>query len=58
MDVRFIQFIPIVERATETMLEIANVGWSTERKEKRPLYVQQGSYVTDRSVGSRPTGSS
>ena len=56
MDVRFIQFIPIVERATETMLEIANVGWSTERKEKRPLYVQQGSYVTDRSVGSEAYG--
>ncbi len=56
MDVQFIQFIPIVERATETMLEIANVGWSTEHKEERPLYVQEGSHVTDRSVGSEAYG--
>lgn len=51
MGVRFIQFIPIVERATETLLPLANLGWSTGRKDKRPLYVQAGSYVTDRSVG-------
>jgi uncharacterized protein len=50
MGVEFIQFIPIVERATETILPLANLGWSTNRKEKRPLYVQAGSQVTDRSV--------
>lgn len=50
MEARFIQFIPIVERATETLLPLANLGWSTERKEKRPLYVQAGNRVTDRSV--------
>ena len=50
MGVRFIQFIPIVERATEELLQIANLGWSTERKEKRPLYTQEGTSVTDRSV--------
>jgi uncharacterized protein len=50
MGVRFLQFIPIVERATETLLPLANLGWSTERKEKRPIYVQAGSHVTDRSV--------
>jgi uncharacterized protein len=47
---RFIQFIPIVERATETFLPLANLGWSTSSKEKRPLYVQAGNQVTDRSV--------
>jgi uncharacterized protein len=50
MGVRFIQFIPIVERTTETLLPLANLGWSTSRKEKRPLYVQAGNRVTDRTV--------
>lgn len=52
MGVQFIQFIPVVERTTETMLSIANIGWKTgeERSEKRPLYVQQGDRVTDRTV--------
>jgi uncharacterized protein len=50
MGVRFLQFIPIVERATEALLPLANLGWSTERKDQRPLYVQSGAYVTDRSV--------
>jgi uncharacterized protein len=56
MGVRFIQFIPIVERATETLLPLANLGWSTNRKQKRPLYVQAGSRVTDRSVGPEAFG--
>ena len=56
MGVRFIQFIPIVERTTETLLPLANLGWSTSNKEDRPLYVQQGSHVTDRSVGSAAYG--
>jgi uncharacterized protein len=56
MGVRFVQFIPIIERATETLLPLANLGWSTERKEKRPLYVQAGSNVTDRSVGPEAYG--
>ena len=54
MGVRYIQFIPIVERTTETMLPIANIGWKTgagdSRREKRPLYVLEGNLVTDRSV--------
>ena len=50
MGARFIQFIPIIERATEALLPLANLGWSTERKEQRPLYVQAGNRVTDRSV--------
>lgn len=56
MGVRFIQFIPIVERTTETLLPLANLGWSTSRKEKRPLYVQSGNVVTDRTVDPEAYG--
>ncbi|GMQ93331.1 MAG: anaerobic sulfatase maturase [Acidimicrobiia bacterium] len=56
MGVQFIQFIPIVERATETVLPLANLGWSTSSNETRPLYVQAGSHVTDRSVGPEAYG--
>ena len=49
MGVKFMQFIPIVERVTETLLPLANLGWSTERDD-RPLYIQEGHHVTDRSV--------
>jgi uncharacterized protein len=47
LNVLFMQFIPIVERVTETLLPLANLGGSTERKEKRPLNVQAGSLVND-----------
>ena len=53
---RFIQFIPIIERSTETMLEIANLGWSSNHKEKRPLYTQTGTHVTERSVSPEGYG--
>jgi uncharacterized protein len=46
---RFMQFIPIVERTTERLLPIANEGWG-ESVRDRPLYVQEGDLVTDRSV--------
>jgi uncharacterized protein len=49
LGVKFMQFIPIVERVTETLLPLANLGWSTERDD-RPLYLQTGHHVTDRSV--------
>jgi serine-type anaerobic sulfatase-maturating enzyme len=45
----FIQFIPIVERATPETLDAANAGWG-ERGQLRPLYVLDGSLVTDRTV--------
>ena len=32
MGVQFIQFIPIVERTTETLLPLANIGWSTSKE--------------------------
>jgi uncharacterized protein len=50
MGVRFMQFIPIVERVTETLLPLANLGWGSERGEDRPLYLQTGNRVTDRTV--------
>ena len=58
MGVGYIQFIPIVERATETMLPLANIGWKTgdKKNEKRPLYVLEGNHVTDRSVGPEAFG--
>ncbi len=68
----FIQFIPIIERATPELLPIANLGWGDYGKEsvgddprvrpiarssKRPLYVTQGSLVTERSVKAAQWGS-
>ena len=44
----FIQFIPIVERVTPELLDIANKDWG--ERQDRPLYIQQGDMVTDRSV--------
>ena len=45
----FMQFIPIIERTTPEMLPVANEGWGETVKD-RPLYVQDGDLVTDRSV--------
>jgi uncharacterized protein len=61
---QFIQFIPIIERATPELLPIANQGWgdySGETNAKveelpvaksagRPLYTTEGSLVTGRSI--------
>jgi uncharacterized protein len=47
---RFIQLIPIVERATPELLPLANEGWGPRRGAPRPLYTQQGELVTERSV--------
>ena len=46
---RFLQLIPIVERATPALLQLANKGWG-DRHKRRPLYVQDGTLVTERSV--------
>lgn len=48
--VEFIQFIPIIERATSEILPLANQGWSVHPGSSRLLYVQKGNMVTDRSV--------
>lgn len=52
---RFIQFIPIVERATSETLPIANEGWG-EGVQGRPLYTQEGSLLTDRSISPEGYG--
>jgi uncharacterized protein len=47
---RYLQFIPIVERATPESLTAADAGWATAGREVRPLYTLEGSLVTKRSV--------
>ena len=49
---QFMQFIPIIERMTEP--PGSNGSWSSWRD--RPLYVQEGTYVTDRSVTAKQYG--
>ena len=46
---QYVQFIPIVERTTPEMIEIANAGWG-DRNHRRPLYTQNGNAVTERTV--------
>ena len=50
MKAEFLQFIPIIERATAETLPIANEGWSERPGGERPLYIQKGEIVTVRSV--------
>ena len=66
----FIQFIPIVERATPELLPVANRGWGDQnlpnedelaglpvaKSSKRPLYTLEGSLVTHRSVKAEQWG--
>jgi len=52
---RFMQFIPIVERATPQTLPIANEGWGAKVLD-RPLYTQEGDLVTERSISPRGYG--
>jgi uncharacterized protein len=47
---QYMQFIPIVERATLETLPVANQGWGERPGSNRPLYTQFGELVTDRSV--------
>ena len=54
-DARFMQFIPIVERATSETYSIANEGWG-EGVRGRPLYTQQGNLVTERSISPEGYG--
>jgi serine-type anaerobic sulfatase-maturating enzyme len=50
---RFIQFIPIIERVAEAA-EDGTVPWTSWRD--RPLYVQEGTRVTGRSVTAKQYG--
>jgi uncharacterized protein len=51
-----LQFIPIVERTTEAMIPLANLGWGKRPGADRPLYLQHGGQVTERSVGAEQFG--
>jgi uncharacterized protein len=53
---RYIQFIPVVERATERTLPLADQGWDGLRGTDRPLYKQEGNLVTRRTVGAEQFG--
>jgi len=46
----FMQFIPIIERATQETLPVANQGWSERSGSQRPLYTQVGDLLTERSI--------
>jgi uncharacterized protein len=53
----WMQFIPIVERATAETLETANKGWGERPgRMSRPLYTQTGDLVTERTVGGEQYG--
>jgi uncharacterized protein len=52
---QYIQFIPIVERATPELLPLANEGWG-DAHHARPLYTLEGSLVTERTVGAEQWG--
>ncbi|MGA9584401.1 MAG: anaerobic sulfatase maturase [Terracidiphilus sp.] len=56
MGAKWVQFIPIVERANADTIQIANLGWSEQADGKRILYTQSGNLVTNRTVGSRQYG--
>jgi uncharacterized protein len=53
---QYIQFIPIVERATSRTLPLANSGWRESDNKKRILYTQAGDRVTERSVPASEYG--
>ncbi len=52
----WVQFIPIVERASADTIQIANLGWSDRPDHKRLLYTQSGNLVTNRTVGGKQYG--
>lgn len=54
---RYIQFIPVVERGTPETIAAANLGWGSTRGLDRPLYKQEGTMVTRRSVKAKQFGS-
>jgi len=56
MKAKWLQFIPVVERASAETIEIANQGWSEQPGRKRLLYTQSGDLVTDRSVRGEQYG--
>ena len=57
LDAQYIQLIPIVERATPETITLANQGWGGQRGTDRPLYMQSGNLVTERTVTAAQFGS-
>ena len=53
---QFIQFIPIIERATAETLPLANKGWGEANSGERALYMQDGHMVTHRSIKPKQFG--
>ena len=53
---KWVQFIPIIERASDETIQIANLGWGDRPGSKRLLYTQTGNRVTERSVGGEQYG--
>jgi uncharacterized protein len=53
---QFLQFIPIIERVSASLLPIANEGWSERPGGERPLYTIGGNLVTERSVEAQAYG--
>lgn len=56
LNAEFIQFIPIVERASTETIDLANEGWAEKAGRNRLLYTQDGTLVTERSVGGKQYG--
>jgi uncharacterized protein len=56
MGTSFMQFIPIVERVNADMVPLANLGWGSRAGGERPLYVQAGDQVTERTVRPEQLG--
>ena len=56
MEAKWLQFIPVIERASAETIQIANQGWSERPGHKRLLYTQSGNLVTNRSVGGEQYG--
>ncbi|MDP9052460.1 MAG: anaerobic sulfatase maturase [Acidobacteriota bacterium] len=56
LSAQFMQFIPIVERGDANLIPLANLGWGPRGSDARPLYVQSGNRVTDRSVEPKQLG--
>lgn len=56
LQAQYIQFIPIVERATADTIDFANQGWAGPRGTDRPLYKQEGDLVTERTVKAEQFG--
>jgi uncharacterized protein len=57
LQARYLQFIPIIERATAETIAQANQGWHDRPGGARMLYTQTGTLVTDRSVRPERYGS-